>query len=138
MASEKTLAIRSQKQLEKAARRDSKKQFQAAVQDSNAKREQGQVAAQFITGLARDIYARNVALLTNAMKAGVIEDSPEKLYKYYEDVAHAAMDASIAFVRASNSYDDRGNVAKDAPPIIDAEPAQLPPPPAPTQAEGEG
>src|SRR6478736_6490321 len=98
MASEKTLAIRSQKQLEKAARRDSKKQFQAAVQDSNAKREQGQVAAQFITGLARDIYARTVV----APEPGL---TVESLYNFYEAQAHRAMDAAIAFVRASNSYD---------------------------------
>jgi hypothetical protein len=112
MASEKTLAIRSQKQLEKAARRDSKRQFQQAVQDSNAKREQGQVAAQFITGLARDIYLQNVALWTGPV------ESAEDLYKYYEGTAHKSMDAAIAFVRASNSYDDRGQVAKDAPPIL--------------------
>lgn len=115
MASEKTLAVRSAKQLEKAARRDSKKQFQAAAQDAQQRREQGQVAAQFITGLARDIYLQNVALWTGPV------ESAEALYKYYEGTAHKSMDAAIAFVRASNSYDDRGQVAKDAPPIV-AEP----------------
>ena len=117
MASEATLAKRSEKQQAKDARRAQKQAMQAEIARANDQRERGQVAAQFITSLARDIYAQNVALLT--------EETPEKLYAAYRVVAHKAMDAAIAFVRASNEYDDRGRVAPNAPPIL-----------APTDANG--
>lgn len=112
MASEETLKIRAAKKAAKVARK-------AAERQADMQHEQGQVAAQFITSLARDIYARNV-------RAPAIGDlTVEELYKAYEVMAHAAMDAAIAFVRASNSYDDRGRVASNAPPIL-----------APTDANG--
>lgn len=111
MASPNTLAVRDVKKAQKAQRR-------AAEQQAAQQREQGQAAAQFITGLARDIYARNVIFAEQS------ENAEEKL-RCYTFQAHAAMDAAIAFVRASNSYDDRGTVPAEAPPII-----------APTDANG--
>ena len=110
MASEKTLAIRSEKEKEREARRASKAISQRELAAARDRQERGQVAAQFITSLARDVYARNVL----HPDGGTAE---EKL-AFYTKQAHAAMDAAIAFVRASNAYDDRGMVPQDAPPIV--------------------
>ena len=51
MATPKTLDIRQQKQAMRAARREAEQ-----------RREQGQVAAQFITGWRGTIFSRNVVL----------------------------------------------------------------------------
>lgn len=119
MASEKTLAVRSEKEKLKAERRAKQAAFDKARAEAEDRKERGQVAAQFITGLARDIYAQNVALVT--------AETPEALLAIYTEVAHKAMDAAIAFVRASNAYDDRSRlVTKDGPPIV----------PEPTDANG--
>jgi len=105
MATQKTLETRMQRQAERAARRE--------AQD---RQERGQVAAQFITGLARDIYAKQVVLAEQDGALGPY--TADELYAHYERQAHKAMDAAIAFVRASNNYDDRGRVAPEAPPIV--------------------
>lgn len=110
MATETTLDKRSEKQKAKDERRAQKALQERELAAARDRQERGQVAAQFITGLARDIYERTVVLGEAS--------TPEELYEFYRKQAHSAMDAAIAFVRASNSYDDRGVVAKDAPPIV--------------------
>ena len=105
MASPNTLQIRDAQKANKAQRK--------AVEAQAKQRQEGaQAAAQLITSLAGEIYTSNVALWTGP------SESPEALFAYYEAIAHKSMDAAIAFVRASNSYDDRAIVPKAAPPIV--------------------